>query len=118
MRVQITGRHMRVPAPMAAYAEGRAAALQHYDDRLTHIEVVLTQEGDRRTAEFVLHGDRRPLIVCHATDPRLRSAIDAAADRAARQLVKYKEKRVTRVSHRVPHRRTALRSARSPEETE
>ena len=107
MQVKVTGRHVRVPPALRAYAEDRALGLEHFSDHVTHVEVVLAREGDRRTAEMIIHTERGPIIVGHATDGRFRTALDVVTDKVARQLVKHKERRVTRVSHRVPHRRTA-----------
>ncbi|RMH15937.1 MAG: ribosome-associated translation inhibitor RaiA [Gemmatimonadetes bacterium] len=96
MRVQITGRHVDVPAGIHKRAEEVAARLKRYDPRLSAVDFVFAEDGREMTVEGLLHIDRAEPLVANGRGERFRAALDDVADKLARQLRRAREKAVER----------------------
>ncbi len=95
MKITITGRHMQVHDSVKDYATEKAGKLERFNDALRHVEVILSQEGDRKKVEMVAtsRGGRHVGQVEHED---AFAAIDILVDKMKRQLERTKEKRKNR----------------------
>jgi putative sigma-54 modulation protein len=92
IKINITGRHMQVSDDLRNYAESKAGRLERYFDQLREIEVVMENQGDRKSAEMIAHPRKGDRIVGHATHDDQFAAIDLVVDKMYQQLSKAKEK--------------------------
>jgi len=114
MKIQMTGRHVTVPAAVKRRLAERLEKLTRYLPELSEAQVKLSAQKYRHTAEILIHV-RHEDHVSRGEAGDLESAIDAAADRLEAQVRKLKEKRMKRVAaHKAPDgplRRSAARAA-------
>jgi putative sigma-54 modulation protein len=104
MQVNVVGRHMTITDPTRAYAEekfGRLAKV--YDTESMAADVVLDvrknrAHPDRFTAEVTIHL-KGHVVRAEETSTDMHAAIDLAADKADRQMRKYKTKVIDRRNH-------------------
>ena len=123
MQVKVAGRHMTVTDPTRAYAEekfGRLARI--YDAEPIVAEVVLDvrknrSHPDRFTSEVTIRL-KGHVVRAEETSTDMHAAIDLAADKAERQMRKYKTKVVDRHAHRATVTKTAPGDEEIPEEAE
>ncbi|MCA8924839.1 MAG: ribosome-associated translation inhibitor RaiA [Planctomycetes bacterium] len=104
LQITITGRSMNVRKDLKDYVQSKAGRLERYNDQLRSIEVVLSEQGDRRIAEMIAHPNRGPKVVGKAEHEDAFAAIDLLVDKMYQQLHKQKEKAEDRRkrSERVP----------------
>lgn len=93
MRIMITGRHIEVTAALRRYIEARIKRLARYGMKLGGVQIVLSVEKYRHTAEIVLALDGAVIQGKTATT-EMYASIDQLMDKISRQLVKRKEKLV------------------------
>lgn len=113
MQVKVVGRHMTISDPTREYAEekfGRIAKV--YDAEPVVAEVVLDvrknrSHPDRFTSEVTIRL-KGHVVRAEETATDMHAAIDLAADKAERQMRKYKTKVVDRRNHHVSAAKTAL----------
>ena len=114
MKIQMTGRHITVPAAVKRRLAERLDKLTRYLPDLSEAQVKLSAQKYRHTAEILIHV-RHEDHVSRGEAGDLESAIDSAADRLEAQVRKLKEKRMKRVAaHKAPDgplRRSAARVA-------
>jgi len=114
MKIQMTGRHITVPAAVKRRLAERLDKLTRYLPDLSEAQVKLSAQKYRHTAEILIHV-RHEDHVSRGEAGDLESAIDSAADRLEAQVRKLKEKRMKRVAaHKAPDgplRRSAARAA-------
>ncbi|HEV8479470.1 MAG TPA: ribosome-associated translation inhibitor RaiA [Candidatus Eisenbacteria bacterium] len=114
MKIQMTGRHVTVPATVKRRLAERLEKLTRYLPDLSEAQVKLSAQKYRHTAEILIHV-RHEDHVSRGEAGDLESAIDTAADRLEAQVRKLKEKRMKRVAaHKAPDgplRRSAVRAA-------
>ena len=123
MQVKVAGRHMTVTDPTRAYAEekfGRLAKI--YDAEPIVAEVVLDvrknrSHPDRFTSEVTIRL-KGHVVRAEETSTDMHAAIDLAADKAERQMRKYKTKVVDRRAHHATVTKTAPGDAEITEEVE
>jgi putative sigma-54 modulation protein len=82
LRIEISSRHKPVTADTRAYAGKRAQRLR----------VVLDSDGDHPVCEMIAELEHMHDLVGRALGEETRAAIDQAADRLERQLVKHKDR--------------------------
>ena len=93
MNITITGRHVDITDAMKEHARACAEKLLKYFDHLTSIQVVMNIEGDLHKAEIIASAPTHATIVAKAEEINdMYAALDEAARRAERQLLKFKEK--------------------------
>lgn len=104
VNVKVTGRHVQVTEDLRRYAQEKAGRLERYFDRVSQIEVVLTNDGDRKVAEMIVHPRKGERVVGTADHEDMFAAIDLVIDKMYQQLHKLKEKTkdAKRHSERVP----------------
>jgi putative sigma-54 modulation protein len=89
--VSVTFRHLAATPALKAYAEEKAAKINKYFGGLNEINVVLSLEKHRYTAEITLKAGRTTLNAREETSD-MYSAIDLVVDKINRQIKKYKGK--------------------------
>ena len=114
MKIQMTARHLRVPAPIKRRLDERLERLTRYVPELSEAQVKLSVERYVHQAEILIHV-RHEDHVARGQAGDLESAIDEACDRLEAQLRRLKEKRSRKVAARRmtdgPLRRSAARAA-------
>ncbi len=91
MRINVTFRHTEPVEELRDYVEKRFQKLQKYSDGPMDVNVVLTVEKFRHTAEVVISGDG---IRAAAKEEQgdMNSAIDILSDKIERQLKRFRDK--------------------------
>ena len=91
MQINVTFRRLDPSDALREYAENRLQKLKKYADGPMDVNVVLSVEKFRQTAEVVLSGDG---IRAAAKEEQneMRTAIDLVSDKIYKQLRRYKEK--------------------------
>lgn len=114
MKIQMTGRHLTVPAPVKRRLVERLERLTRYVPELSEAQVKLSAEKYRHQAEILIHV-RHTDHVSRAEAGDLESAIDAACERLEAQVRRLKDKKSRKeAAHRAPDgplRRSAARAA-------
>src|SRR5262245_44666968 len=114
MRIQMTGRHLSVPAPVKRRLAERLERLTRYLPELDEAQVKLSVERYRHRAEILIHV-RHEDHVARGEAGDLEAAIDDACDRLETQVRRLKEKKSRKVTARRmpdgPLRRSAARAA-------
>ncbi len=118
MKITITGRHVNVHETLKSYAEEKAAKLERYMDGMREIEIVLSAEGDLKTAEMIAHPRKGDRIVGQTRHEDQFAAVDLLIDKMSQQLRRTKEKIQDRRkrSGRVPDAPLPSDEAQDPEE--
>jgi putative sigma-54 modulation protein len=91
MQINVTFRRLDPSDALREYAENRLQKLKKYADGPMDVNVVLSVEKFRQTAEVVISGDG---VRAAAKEERneMRAAIDLVSDKIYKQLRRYKEK--------------------------
>jgi len=89
--VFVTFRHLEATPALKAYAEEKAAKINKYFGGLNEVNVVLSLEKHRYTAEITLKAGRTTVNAREETND-MYSAIDLVVDKINRQIKKYKDK--------------------------
>ncbi len=95
MQLSITGHHIDVTDPLKAYVTDKLEKLERHSDQITNVHVVLTVEKLEQKAEATVHLSGAELFADASTED-LYAAIDLLTDRLDRQLLKHKEKAISR----------------------
>ncbi|NPA94039.1 MAG: ribosome-associated translation inhibitor RaiA [Thermodesulfobacteria bacterium] len=91
MQINVTFRHMEHSNELKDYIQDRFSRLKKYSDSPMNVNVVLTAEKFRKTAEVVITGDGIRAAAKQEHDD-LRAAVDLVLDKIERQLKKFREK--------------------------
>ena len=91
MQINVTFRHTDHSDELKDYIHDRFARLKKYSDTPMNVNVVLTAEKFRKSAEVVITGDGIRAAAKQEHDD-LRAAIDLVLDKIERQLKKYRDK--------------------------
>ena len=92
MQVKISVRHGHLNEETQRLIRDKAEKLLHFFERLTMIEVTVDMKKDHKWVEFVVQAEHKHDIVAHGSHADLLAAVDAALDKLALQLRRYKEK--------------------------
>jgi putative sigma-54 modulation protein len=93
MRLELTGRHITITAPIRALVEDRlASTLRMLNDSAVSSQVVLTKEKTRVHAEITLHARGEHFLHGEATGRDVKTALGAAVDKVDRQVQRLKSK--------------------------
>lgn len=96
MRIDIVGRGVAITPAIDAQARQHATKLQRFFDRISTVHVTIAQLDHTNhpsfDVEYKIDVDHHPPFVSHARGDDLYRAIDAAGDKAERQLHDFKEK--------------------------
>jgi putative sigma-54 modulation protein len=93
MKIKIAERHghAETSAALRAYVVGKTEALERFFDRIISVDVVLSAEKERQTADFHAHLTNKKIITAREESTDMYASIDKAVDRLRRQLVKFKD---------------------------
>ncbi len=92
MQLNITARHVEIPAEVRKHIEERVEKLTRFYDRILDVEVILGHEAEQFTAEMIVHVERKHRYVASDTGPDTYAIVDSISEKISRQLVKHKEK--------------------------
>ena len=95
MKIQITGRHIRITKAINSYVEEKLAKAPKYFNHIVWAQVLLAVEKHTHEAEIIIHASRQTFRALAASE-NLYAAIDLASDKIDKQLRKYKERLKTR----------------------
>ncbi|MFW6093407.1 MAG: ribosome hibernation promoting factor [Pseudomonadota bacterium] len=95
MQLNITGHHVEVTDALKAYTADKLAKLERHFDQITNVHVVLSVEKVKQRAEATVHVSGAELFADADSDD-MYAAIDQLSDKLDRQLLKHKEKLVSR----------------------
>jgi putative sigma-54 modulation protein len=91
MQINVTFRRLDPSDALREYAENRLQKLKKYADGPMDVNVVLSVEKFRQTAEVVISGDG-VRAAAREEQNEMRAAIDLVSDKIYKQLKRYKEK--------------------------
>jgi putative sigma-54 modulation protein len=91
MNVKISGHHLDVTTAIHDYINGKLERVLRHFDKITSVQVVISQEKLQKHIEVNIHVPNKDLHA-EASDEDLYTAIDAVADKLDRQILKYKDK--------------------------
>jgi putative sigma-54 modulation protein len=91
MKIQITGRHINITDAIRDFVNKKFERIERHTDQVTRASMVLNVEKGQHHAEINLHISGKD-VVAQTTDKDMYAAIDAAMDKADRQILKHKEK--------------------------
>lgn len=91
MKIQVTGRHLRITKAIHAYVDEKLAKAQKYFNHIVWAQALLTVEKHTHEAEIIIHASRQTFRAL-ASSGSLYAAIDLASDKIDAQLRKYKER--------------------------
>jgi ribosomal subunit interface protein len=92
MPVEVTARHMRAKDAIHTYAEAKAQDLMDRFPGVEHVHVILDQEKHANVVEVVVQAKRHVHVEAKDSSDNLRTALDAAIDKAEKQLRKVMDK--------------------------
>ncbi len=112
MRIMITGRHVEITPGLRRRVQTRLKKLERYGVKMGDIQVVLSVENYRHTAEAIVrvHGK---VVQSKTSTSEMYASIDRLVSKVSRQVAKHKEKLV---AHKARTVRT--RGAQKPDEDE
>ncbi len=92
MEIRFIGRHYDIPEALKKRAERKIAKLKKWLGDIQHVEIILSQEKYRHTAEVMIKGGIFEFRAKETTDEML-SSLNKAFDIIEKQIKKEKEKR-------------------------
>jgi putative sigma-54 modulation protein len=92
MEVSFTARHGSIPDSVRRHTEERLQRLAKFERRPTHAHIYLEKDGQQRRAEAHMTVAGGGTFIAAGEGQTLRAAIDAALERAERQLKKERER--------------------------
>ncbi len=100
MMVQITARHIEVPASLKSYIERRVAKLDKFIDGITDVHVTLTTEKFRQIAELNVHSRGNTYMSATEVTEDLKSSVTLAIEKIESQAKKHRAKRIDKKRRR------------------
>lgn len=95
MQINISGHHVEVTPALREYVNNKFTKLQRHFDQITNTDVTLTVEKLIQKAEASVHVAGADLFAaCESGD--MYAAIDSLTDKLDRQIIKHKEKNISR----------------------
>ncbi len=101
MQLNISGHHIEVTDSLRHYVSTKMEKLERHFDRIINMNVILSVEKQRQTAEATIHTNSGEVFANTKHDD-LYAAIDILADKLDRQLIKKKEKFRSRKHQPIP----------------
>lgn len=95
MNINISGRHVDITDSLRDYVTEKLSRLERHFDHLNQCQVTLIVEKSIQKAEAIVHVSGQD-IHASAENDDMYAAIDAMTDKLDRQVLKYKEKTVSR----------------------
>jgi len=95
MQATISGHHVEITDALREIIKTKLEKLERHFDQISSINVILSVEKQRQTAEATIHIAGADLAA-NATHDDMYTAIDQLTDKLDRQLIKHKEKSLAR----------------------
>lgn len=111
MPIEITARHLDINENLQQYARGKAETIAEEFPKIEHMRVILDKEKHRYSAEVTIQGKNCERMVASETSDNIMFSVDAAFDKAEKQLRKVMDKIQ---DHKLPQRK----KRKEAEETE
>jgi ribosome hibernation promoting factor len=92
MELSFTARRGSIPETVRRHTEERMERLQKFEKRPVTAHIYVENEGGQKTVEAHVTVVGGNTFVAHGTGRTLRAAVDAATDRAERQLKRDRER--------------------------
>jgi len=100
MLIQITARHVEVPAKLKSYIESRVEKLDKFLDGITDVHVTLSSEKYRQIAELNVHGRGNVYLSATEASEDLKSSVSQAIDKIEGQAKKHRAKKIDKKRRR------------------
>ena len=95
MQLNITGHHVDLTDSLKDYVSSKIKKLERHFDNISNVQITLSVEKQRHIAEGTMHLSGAE-IHGKAENEDMYAAIDALSDKLDRQILKHKEKIVSR----------------------
>lgn len=95
MQISISGHHIEVTDSLKDYISDKLEKLSRHAADIVSIKAILSVEKTRQKAEATIHVKGADLFA-NAESEDMYAAIDALSDKLDRQVLKHKEKQVSR----------------------
>ena len=92
MQIIISGRHVELTDSLREHIEERMSRLARFDERVSRIEVTVSEERKRCRVEANVSRGKRPPAHAGAEAADFRSAVDRVQEKLTRQLKSKREK--------------------------
>lgn len=95
MRIEVVGKQFEITDPIREYAEKKSERLTRYLDTVQQIVWTVGKHSsgpDEYRVEIVIDVEKHAEFVSKAIGTDVYASIDAASDKASRQLIDFKEK--------------------------
>jgi len=99
MSVDITGRHIEITEPLRKFATDRLERLRGIIDEILEVHFILTVEKHQRHVAEVNIKTRRDFYHAEEVSTDMYTSIAAVLDKVEKQILKDKERKVTRKRH-------------------
>jgi len=96
MQISISGHQLDVTEALKGYISEKLERIERHAEHMTKVDIILTVEKQRQKAEGNVHVAGAD-IHASAEHDDMYAAIDALADKLDRQLVKHREKTISRM---------------------
>ena len=96
MQLNISGHHVELTDALKDYVSTKLARLERHFDHISNVQVILSIEKQRQSAEATVHISGGELHA-KAQNDDMYAAIDQLTDKLDRQVLKHKEKQVARM---------------------
>lgn len=115
--ITFTSKNVRIPEPLKTHTQQRLGQVLRFVHRVHSIHLVHAQERAWHVAEITVHADGF-MVRAEERAADARSAVDQAIDKIAKQLHRYKERKVDRRVHAAGQPAAAAPSAAAEAVTE
>jgi putative sigma-54 modulation protein len=102
MKVDITGRHIDITEPLRKFATDRIEKMHGVTDDIMEVHLVLTVEKHQRHAAEANVKTRHDFHHVQETSTDMYTSIATVFDRVEKQLLRDKDKTITRKRHGAP----------------
>ena len=93
VQIEVTSRHQHVSEKTRTFAMERARKLTRYNDRVSHIQVLLDERHEDFITEMIVHVDSGSTLVAKERAKGYRTSLDAVLTKLEKQLKRDKERR-------------------------
>ena len=100
MLIQITARHVDVPAKLKSYIESRVEKLDKFLDGIIDVHVTLSSEKYRQIAELNVHGRGNVYMSATESTEDLKSSVSQAIEKIEAQAKKHRAKKIDKKRRR------------------
>jgi putative sigma-54 modulation protein len=111
MSIDITGRHIEITEPIRKFATDRLERLRGVIDEMQEVHFILTVEKHQRHIAELNIKTRRDFYHAEEVSTDMYTSVAAAVDKVEKQILRDKERNVTRKRHNNNHREVVTTSS-------